>query len=52
MLTIHDLDRRAHGLLEAAAASFRNACRPTRRGRDRCGNRLSYSNIGDEQPTI
>jgi hypothetical protein len=21
-------------------------------GRDHCGNRLSYSNIGDEQPTI
>ena len=26
--------------------------RPRSRGRERCGNRLSYSNIGDEQPTI
>jgi hypothetical protein len=47
-----ELGRRAHGLLKAPAAWFRGARSGSSRGRDHCGNRLSYSNIGDEQPTI
>jgi hypothetical protein len=48
----HELGGRAHGLLKAPAAWFRGARSGFSRGRDHCGNRLSYSNIGDEQPTI
>jgi len=39
-------------LLVAAPASLPPPGGRPDRGRSRCGNRLSYSNIGDEQPTI
>ena len=41
-----------HGLLRAATAIVSLRCRHPFRGRERCDNRLSYSNIGDEQVTI
>jgi hypothetical protein len=49
---LRELDPRAHGLLRAAEASSATLARDKPLGRDHCGNRLSYSNIGDEQPTI
>ena len=39
-------------LAAAPQASSATLAHAPFRGRDRCGNRLSYSNIGDEQPTI